>query len=214
MADPKKKLPLTEVIRRGWKPYLQLAGYLKPYRKRFILGILCGVGFGAISGMLPLVAQFAANRLPQVTGANTVTAPTSKPGDTPTVTPASSPTPAATSGKIGKPNIWDLVKSGGKRDTTSGPGIESVIGIAMLIPLAMVLRGILAYLSSYCMAWVSSRVLRDMRAQLFSHLVGQSLDFFNKAKSGKLISRVLNDTRMAQNARLGTDEESSWTSKR
>jgi len=64
----------------------------------------------------------------------------------------------------------------------------------------MVARGVCSYLNSYCMAWVSFRVLRDIRTQLFGHLLSQSLDFFNKAKAGRLISRVVNDTRMAQNA--------------
>jgi subfamily B ATP-binding cassette protein MsbA len=81
-----------------------------------------------------------------------------------------------------------------------GPGIGEYIGILMLIPAAMIARGVFAYLNSYCLAWVGYRVLHDIRSQLFSHLSAQSLDFFNKAKSGKLISRVLNDTRMAQNA--------------
>lgn len=81
-----------------------------------------------------------------------------------------------------------------------GPGIGEYVGILMLIPAAMIARGVFAYLNSYCLAWVGYRVLHDIRSQLFAHLSAQSLDFFNKAKSGKLISRVLNDTRMAQNA--------------
>lgn len=81
-----------------------------------------------------------------------------------------------------------------------GPGIHSVIWVSLLIPAVMVTRGIFSYLNNYCLAWVSLRVLRDVRSQLFAHLMSQSLDFFNRAKSGKLISRVLNDTRMAQNA--------------
>jgi subfamily B ATP-binding cassette protein MsbA len=78
--------------------------------------------------------------------------------------------------------------------------VGGFIWIIFLIPLAIIARGIFSYLNAYCMAWVSYRVLRDLRSQLFTHLTSQSLDFFNKAKSGKLISRVLNDTRMAQNA--------------
>ena len=81
-----------------------------------------------------------------------------------------------------------------------GPGIQSVLWITLLIPVAMVARGVFSFLNGYCMAWVSFRVLQDLRTKLFSHLISQSLDFFNRAKSGKLISRVLNDTRMAQNA--------------
>jgi subfamily B ATP-binding cassette protein MsbA len=83
------------------------------------------------------------------------------------------------------------------------PGMHAAgafIWFIMLIPVAIIARGIFSYLNSYCMAWVSYRVLRDLRSQLFTHLTSQSLDFFNRAKSGRLISRVLNDTRMAQNA--------------
>ena len=96
----------------------------------------------------------------------------------------------------GMGNPMKLVKSG--MDT--GPGIESVIWISLLIPAAMVARGLLNYTGSYYVGWVSNRVLRDIRDQLFSHLMDQSLEFFNKSKSGKLISRVMNDTRVAQNA--------------
>jgi subfamily B ATP-binding cassette protein MsbA len=89
----------------------------------------------------------------------------------------------------------------GPADHTAGPAMGGpYVWLLLLIPLAMIARGICAYLNSYCMMWVSYRVLRDIRNQLFAHITSQSLDFFNKAKSGKLISRVLNDTRMAQNA--------------
>ena len=90
-----------------------------------------------------------------------------------------------------------FLKSG---TTDAGPGIERVFWIAMLIPGIMVTRGIFSYLNSYTLAWVSLRVLRDIRTELFSHLVSQSLGFFNRSKSGRLISRVMNDTRVAQNA--------------
>lgn len=85
------------------------------------------------------------------------------------------------------------------------PGTEtvtfgSILGISLLIPATMILRGIFTYLNSYFMSWVSLRVLRDIRSELFAHIISQSMGFFSTAKSGKLISRVLNDTRMAQNA--------------
>lgn len=83
---------------------------------------------------------------------------------------------------------------------TSGISLEAKIGILMLIPAVVVARGIFSYLNSYCLAWVSFRVLRDIRTNLFSHLMSQSMSFFTQAKSGKLISRVMNDARMAQTA--------------
>ena len=87
---------------------------------------------------------------------------------------------------------------GGLND--AGPGIESVLWIALLIPLVMAARGIFSYLNVYCLAWVSLRVLRDIRTKLFAHLMSQSLDFFNREKAGKLMSRVMSDTGVAQTA--------------
>jgi subfamily B ATP-binding cassette protein MsbA len=165
MADPKKKkLPLPELIRQLWKPYLALARYLVPYKKRFIMGLVFGVLAGVLNGMIPLVIKTVGEKV--FPGGNA----------------ALKVNPFAAGGQ------------------DAGPGVEGYIAILLLIPVAMIARGIFAYLNSYCLSWVSYRVLRDLRSQLFAHIASQSLDFFNKAKTGKLISRVLNDTRMAQNA--------------
>jgi subfamily B ATP-binding cassette protein MsbA len=134
---------------------------MKPYRKRFFLGILFGVLAGLVSGSLTLVILKAGE-------------------------------------SIGvKVDKSALVPGAISND---GPGIEGVIWISLLIPLVMVLRGLFSYLNVYYLAWVSLRVLRDIRTQLFSHLMSQSLDFFNREKAGKLMSRVMSDTRVTQNA--------------
>ena len=64
MSEPQAapaKPSLWQMIRVGWRPYRRLYGYVKPYRWRFILGIACGVLFGMIGALMPLV-------LAQVTG--------------------------------------------------------------------------------------------------------------------------------------------------
>ncbi|MEI8311258.1 MAG: ABC transporter ATP-binding protein [Verrucomicrobiota bacterium] len=160
----KEKLPFFQLLRAFWAPYLRLAKYLKPYKKRFVMGLVFGILAGVLNGVFPLVIKKAGEAI---------------------LPPGQS---------VGNPT--QMLKSG----MDSGPGIDSVIWISLLIPAAMVARGIFSYLNSYCLAWVSLRVLRDIRTQLFSHLISQSLGFFNRSKSGKLISRVLNDTRVAQNA--------------
>jgi subfamily B ATP-binding cassette protein MsbA len=166
MADPKKKLPLPELVRQLWKPYFALAAYLRPYRGRFIAGLACGVFAGLLNGVFPLIIGVVGKAFPG-----------------------------------GGQSMLKLNPLAG--GDNSGPVMHEMgnfVWIILLIPAAIIARGIFSYLNSYCMAWVSYRVLRDLRSQLFSHIASQSLDFFNKAKSGKLISRVLNDTRMAQNA--------------
>jgi subfamily B ATP-binding cassette protein MsbA len=84
-----------------------------------------------------------------------------------------------------------------------GPGIESVLWICLLVPVIMLLRSVLSYANTYCLTWVSLKVLRDIRRKVFGHLMEQSLDFFNRSQSGRLSSRVLNDTRVAQEALVG-----------
>lgn len=84
-----------------------------------------------------------------------------------------------------------------------GPGIEKVLWICLLVPVIMLVRSLLSYANTYCLTWVSLKVLRDIRRKVFSHLMGQSLDFFNRSQSGRLSSRVLNDTRVAQEALVG-----------
>lgn len=78
--------------------------------------------------------------------------------------------------------------------------MQAVLLICASIPLLMALRGLCSYLSSYCMLWVSVRVLDDIRQQVFRHTLAQSMEFFNKAKAGELVQTVFNQTRMAQQA--------------
>ena len=80
----------------------------------------------------------------------------------------------------------------------TGTGINSVLLVCSLIPFIFVLRSFCDYLNSYYMAWVALRVLADIRQKLYTHILGQSLEFFNRERSGTLISRVANDTQMAQ----------------
>ncbi len=82
----------------------------------------------------------------------------------------------------------------------TGTGINSVVLVCSVIPLIFVLRSLCDYLNSYYMAWVALRVLADIRCKLYTHILNQSLEFFNRERSGNLISRVANDTRTAQTA--------------
>ena len=82
----------------------------------------------------------------------------------------------------------------------TGPRINSIVLICLAIPAIMTVRSLCSYGSTYCMQWVSNKVVTDIRAQLFSKMVRQSMDFFNKMRSGFLISRITNDTRVVQMA--------------
>jgi subfamily B ATP-binding cassette protein MsbA len=80
----------------------------------------------------------------------------------------------------------------------AGPGVDTVLWACLLVPLVMILRGFFTYLNAYEMSWVSMRVLNDIRSQLYSSIMSQSMGFFDKARAGRLMSRILSDTGVAQ----------------
>ncbi|MGI8480971.1 MAG: ABC transporter ATP-binding protein, partial [Chthoniobacterales bacterium] len=82
----------------------------------------------------------------------------------------------------------------------SGPKINSIVWICLAIPLVMTARSLCSFGNAYNMNWVSNRVLTDIRDQLFGKMVRHSMDFFNKMRSGFLMSRITNDTRGMQMA--------------
>lgn len=63
-----------------------------------------------------------------------------------------------------------------------------------LIPLALIaifiVRGILTYSSSYAMAWVTNRLIMDLRRQMFARLLSLPTRYYDDQSSGVLISRV------------------------
>jgi subfamily B ATP-binding cassette protein MsbA len=85
-------------------------------------------------------------------------------------------------------------------EASGGPKINSIILICLAIPTIMSVRSLCSYGSTYCMQWVSSKVVSDIRVQLFSKMIRHSMDFFNKMRAGFLMSRITNDTRVMQMA--------------
>ncbi len=47
--------------------------------------------------------------------------------------------------------------------------------------------------------WVSSKVLYDIRDQLFSHIQKLSLRYYANTRAGEVISRVINDVEQTKN---------------
>jgi len=82
----------------------------------------------------------------------------------------------------------------------NSPPFSVMIGVCSLIPIVMIGRSVLAYLNTYCISWVSLKLLNDIRNDLFRKIIHQPLSFFNTRHSGMLIGHIMNDSRMAQMA--------------
>ncbi|STW70418.1 lipid A export ATP-binding/permease MsbA [Klebsiella pneumoniae] len=53
---------------------------------------------------------------------------------------------------------------------------------------------ITSYISSYCISWVSGKVVMTMRRRLFGHMMGMPVAFFDKQSTGTLLSRITYDS--------------------
>jgi len=69
----------------------------------------------------------------------------------------------------------------------------------MLVVLGITLVGsIAAYLRFYFMTWLGERVSADIRSEVYSHLLTLSPAFFEKTRTGEVISRFTSDTTLLQ----------------
>jgi subfamily B ATP-binding cassette protein MsbA len=80
-------------------------------------------------------------------------------------------------------------------DRGFGAGAQSLppMVFAAAIVGIFVLRGLLTFTSSYCMAWVGNRVVLDLRAAMFARLVRFPARYFDDHSSGAVMSKVAYD---------------------
>jgi subfamily B ATP-binding cassette protein MsbA len=160
----KRKLTFWEALRGSRGLYRRLFSYVKPYRWRFVVGLIFGLLFGVVNATLPMV----------VAQVSTV----------------------IFGGAMLNPR--SLFRH--REMLTTGPQINSIALMCLLIPAVMMARSLLSYGNAYYMNWVSNRVVMDIRNELFAKMVRHSMDFFNRIRAGFLMSRIANDTRSMQMA--------------
>ena len=177
---------LRTILRFGWP-------YLRRYKARFLAGILLGLVFSATHGVILQVTNVVMQRLdPEPPKAAVVARAT--------------PEGVSVAGPAG--GVWDGVR----RQVTSlreagdrllDPWLprsgrpmttREVVGVLLLFPLLMAARGYTGYLSSYCLGWVSERVINDLQVDVLRKLHTLSLDYFNRSTMGDLSARVQTDT--------------------
>jgi subfamily B ATP-binding cassette protein MsbA len=80
------------------------------------------------------------------------------------------------------------------------PDRRTLVFWSTAILLAYLAKGLGAYFSAYLMTDIGQRVVRDLRDQLFKHIVDQSAAFFSRWSTGSLMSRLTNDVGQVQQA--------------
>ncbi|MDB6369689.1 lipid A ABC transporter ATP-binding protein/permease MsbA [Photorhabdus bodei] len=80
-------------------------------------------------------------------------------------------------------------------DEGFGKASSDVLKWMPLIVIAlMIMRGLSGFVSSYCISWVSGKVVMQMRRRLFSHMMGMPVSFFDQQSTGTLLSRITYDS--------------------
>lgn len=72
--------------------------------------------------------------------------------------------------------------------------------MAVLVVLFILMRGITNYIASYCLAWVSGKVVMTLRRNIFQHLMYMPVSYFDQNPVGRSLSRVTYDTEMVANS--------------
>ncbi|MGC7559298.1 lipid A ABC transporter ATP-binding protein/permease MsbA [Pasteurella sp. PK-2025] len=75
--------------------------------------------------------------------------------------------------------------------------------MAVVVVLVIFLRGLSNFISSYCLAWVSGKVVMMMRRRIFKHLMFMPVTFFDQNSTGRLLSRITYDSEQVANSSSG-----------
>ena len=165
---------LLFIMKFGW-PYMQ------KYWQRLALGIVLGILFGLSNAAFVWATKTLFERLAPAT-----------------ITTVANPIPASeerimTAVNTVKTNIQQALDSW---LPLMGRSLDwrQIIGGLMLLSVPVFFRGAVGYMSTYCMSWVSERMINDLRISVLAKLNSLSLDFFNRSTMGNLLTHINGDT--------------------
>ncbi|MBY6088516.1 ABC transporter ATP-binding protein/permease [Priestia flexa] len=91
----------------------------------------------------------------------------------------------------------DVIDSDTLSDSEKVKQLLMIMGGSFFVFL--ILRPPVEYYRQYYAQWVSSKVLYDIRNQLFDHIQKLSLRYYSNTRVGEIISRVINDVEQTKN---------------
>ena len=174
--------------------------YLARYWPRFVLGILLGVLFGISNGLFVGSVYTVVHRLADPVKVQSIIEKGQEAKAAQKTATVQIPGAASlkTEGAAFKQEFYILIDpwlplKGRPLDW------QQCLGGFLFIPLAVILRGILGYGSSYLMAWSGQHITIDVRNDAFRKVSSLSLDFFQKTTTSELIARIESDSASLNN---------------
>ncbi|MFW6354096.1 MAG: ABC transporter ATP-binding protein [Verrucomicrobiota bacterium] len=105
---------------------------------------------------------------------------------------------AAAASGFGAPGSLQIVFAQLFETREEGHSLLRVLLTAAVLPGIFLLRGIASYANQYWMTQCGLEVLRSLRQRVFDHLQRLPLAFFERQRTGDLISRLLGDVQQIQ----------------
>ncbi|MGL4206001.1 MAG: lipid A ABC transporter ATP-binding protein/permease MsbA [Aeromonadaceae bacterium] len=89
-------------------------------------------------------------------------------------------------------------------DGLSGKNPSVLFWMAFVVTGLVLLRGVSAFLSDYFMSWVGSHVVMKLQRDVFTHMMGMPMAFFDRNNTGSLLSKVTYDASQVSSAASST----------
>lgn len=70
---------------------------------------------------------------------------------------------------------------------------QGMVQMIMLLVGLLVVQSMAQYVHTYLSGWMGQQIIRDIRTQLYAHLVKLRLRFFDKTPIGRLVTRTISD---------------------
>jgi subfamily B ATP-binding cassette protein MsbA len=167
--------------------------YVLPYWKRVILLTVTIVVFATLSGVsLTLIPPFLKILLYE---------------QTPVAAEPTAAVEEAPSQGLPLPQSLERLKDHGQERFREfmyrGERRERLYRFCVILVLLMLVKNIFGYVQTYLTEYLEQKVLYRVRRDVYSHVQNLPLSFFDREKSGHLISKITNDTSMLRGAVIG-----------
>jgi subfamily B ATP-binding cassette protein MsbA len=159
--------------------YLRILSYLRPYTLQIVVVIFCSFGFVITSTLsvwmiAPVVSTMFEKASPQQTQTSSQMVP-------------------AQENNQGVFNLNDWMKEHILSIIPRGNPLTTLKWLCLFIILTFLLKNLFAFTEFYTMTFVEQKVVKDLREQIYEKIIDQSMMFFQKHKTGDLISNITND---------------------
>jgi subfamily B ATP-binding cassette protein MsbA len=162
----------------SWHLYLRIISYRRPYVKQIILILLFNFFFVIFNTLAMWMVAPTVSTLFDETGEETAQV-----------------AHAANESRVqpGILNTHQWLKYKVKQFLVRENRLDTLKILCLMVFLAFFLKNTFSFCEAWFVSFIEQRVIKDLRDQVYTHLLSLPLSFFQKMQTGNLISRITND---------------------